>query len=105
MEVAIAGDGEMALQMLARERYDIVLMDMQMPVMDGLTATRLIRAQPGLANLPIVALTANAMAGDRERCMEAGVSDHLSKPVEPDQLFDMLRRWVPACEGAALTGQ
>ena len=105
MEVSIACDGEIALQMLAHDRYDIVLMDMQMPVMDGLTATRLIRAQPGLASLPIVALTANAMAGDRERCLAAGVSDHLSKPIEPEQLFEMLARWVPAYAATELARQ
>ncbi|QDQ29408.1 response regulator [Chitinimonas arctica] len=91
-----AVDGKMALDMLAAKDYDIVLMDMQMPVMDGLTATRHIRAQPRLANLPIIALTANAIQGDRERCLEAGISDHLAKPIEPQQLFDALQRWLPA---------
>jgi HPt (histidine-containing phosphotransfer) domain-containing protein len=67
-------------------------MDVQMPVMDGLEATRAIRAQPRFAKLPIVAMTANAMAGDRERCLEAGMDDYVSKPIDPDELFAAIAR-------------
>ena len=78
-----------------RTAYDLVLMDLQMPVMDGLEATRRIRALPGFATLPILAMTANAMAGDRERSLEAGMNDHITKPIDPDELFDVLLRWLP----------
>jgi len=94
--VIAAENGEEAIRMLNESRYDIILMDMQMPVMDGLTATRLIRQEPQFKDLPIVAMTANAMASDREKCLEAGMNDHLAKPIDPDQLFEALRRWIPA---------
>jgi CheY-like chemotaxis protein/PAS domain-containing protein len=96
LSVDIADDGQMALDRLAKANYDLVLMDMQMPVMDGVTATCLIRKQAHFANMPIVAMTANAMSGDRERCFSAGMNDHLPKPIEPDELFAMLIKWVPA---------
>jgi len=69
-------------------------MDMQMPVMDGLNATREIRRRPELAGLPVVAMTANALDDDRQRCEEAGMNDFLVKPVDPEALWGMLRRWV-----------
>ncbi len=94
LEVDLATDGAMALDKLQRGLYDIVLMDMQMPVMDGLTATRAIRRLPGLGTLPIVAMTANAMAGDRERCLEAGMNDYVAKPIDPDRLMAKLQQWV-----------
>ncbi len=65
-----------------------------MPVMDGVTATREIRKLPKWSTLPIVAMTANAMAGDRDRCIEAGMNDHLTKPIDPDRLWSALRRWI-----------
>jgi len=71
-------------------------MDMQMPVMDGLAATQAIRQDSRFKDLPIIAMTANAMAGDRERCLKAGMNDHLAKPIDPDKLFDALLRWIPA---------
>src|SRR5262249_44753519 len=75
--------------------YDMVLMDMQMPVMDGLAATRAIRQDSKFKGLPIVAMTANAMGGDREKCLEAGMNDYLAKPIDPDKLFQALLRWIP----------
>jgi signal transduction histidine kinase/DNA-binding response OmpR family regulator/HPt (histidine-containing phosphotransfer) domain-containing protein len=94
--VSAADNGEVAIRMLNESKYDMVLMDMQMPVMDGLAATRVIRQNSQFKDLPIIAMTANAMAGDREKCLEAGMNDHLAKPVDPDKLFDALLRWIPA---------
>jgi CheY-like chemotaxis protein len=74
--------------------YDAVLMDLQMPVMDGIEATRVIRSDPRFQNLPIIAMTANAMATDREQCLKAGMNDHIGKPIDPDQLFSVLLRWT-----------
>jgi CheY-like chemotaxis protein len=82
--------------MAVQHPYDAVLMDMQMPVMDGETATREIRKDSRSANLPILAMTANAMAGDRERCLEAGMNDHVPKPIDPKVLFRTLLRWIPS---------
>ncbi len=94
LDVAIAGNGAVAVEMLRDAGFDLVLMDMQMPEMDGLEATRLIRRIPGRENVPIVAMTANAFAEDRAQCMAAGMDDFLSKPVEPDRLFSTLLRWL-----------
>jgi two-component system sensor histidine kinase/response regulator len=101
--VAIAHDGRQALDMLEHERFELVLMDMQMPVMDGIAATRAIRAQPELAGLPVIAMTANAMAQDRAICLAAGMNDHLAKPINPDLLYDMLARWLGAPPPPAVT--
>jgi two-component system sensor histidine kinase/response regulator len=94
LEVELAADGALALAMVQQQRYDIVLMDMQMPVLDGLMATRAIRQLPGMADLPIVAMTANAMAGDREVCLEAGMNDHIAKPIDPGLLQAKLLQWL-----------
>ncbi|MCK6424833.1 MAG: response regulator [Burkholderiaceae bacterium] len=93
--VDVVDDGAQALERLARQPCDLVLMDMQMPVMDGLSATRAIRAQPALAGLPVIAMTANALAQDRLRCLEAGMNDHIAKPFEPEALWALLQRWAP----------
>jgi CheY-like chemotaxis protein len=74
--------------------YDIVLMDMQMPVMDGVTATREIRKDERFKDLPVVAMTANAMQGDRDLCIAAGMNDHVAKPIEPEDLWKMLLKWI-----------
>jgi PAS domain S-box-containing protein len=94
LRVDAAENGEIALAMAQQDSYDIVLMDMQMPVMDGLEATRALRLLPGLEKLPVVAMTANAMDVDRERCLAAGMNDFVSKPVEPDELWRVLLRWI-----------
>ena len=92
--VSIAGDGQEALAILGRERFDAVLMDCQMPVMDGYEATRALRRRPDLKDLPVIAMTANAMAGDRQKVLEAGMNDHVAKPIRIDDLFATLARWV-----------
>ncbi len=92
--VDLADNGEVALRMIASNDYDIVLMDMQMPVMDGVEATRVLRADPRYAELPIIAMTANAMASDHQVCLDAGMNDHIAKPIDPDQLFGVLLRWI-----------
>jgi two-component system, sensor histidine kinase and response regulator len=94
IHVDLAENGEIAVRMSQQNDYDVVLMDMQMPVMDGIEATREIRSDPRLRNLPIIAMTANAMAADREKCLEAGMNDHIGKPIDPDQLFSVLLRWA-----------
>ncbi|NUZ08292.1 response regulator [Piscinibacter koreensis] len=93
--VETAGDGVRAVEMATAGDYDLVLMDMQMPRMSGLEATRAIRSAPGLA-MPIIAMTANAFMEDREACLAAGMDDHVTKPVDPDTLFTTLLRWLPA---------
>jgi two-component system sensor histidine kinase/response regulator len=92
--VDVAVDGQQALDKVQAKPYDLVLMDMQMPVMDGVTATRLIRRIDRLSQLPIVALTANAMPQDQKRCIEAGMNDYLFKPIEPEDLMEKLEQWV-----------
>ncbi|MBP7062884.1 response regulator [Ferrovibrio sp.] len=102
IQVAAAHDGREALHRLDHEQYDLVLMDMQMPVMDGLAATRAIRAQSQFAALPIIAMTANAMAQDRAACLAAGMNDHLAKPINPDLLYDTLARWLAPAASLAM---
>jgi PAS domain S-box-containing protein len=92
--VELAENGEAAVRMVGDKEYGAVLMDMQMPVMDGITATREIRKEGRFARLPIIAMTANAMAGDREQCLEAGMNDHVAKPIDPELLFATLMRWI-----------
>ena len=98
--VEIAEDGQAALQKVQANYYDLVFMDMQMPVMDGLTATREIRRLKRFDRLPIVAMTANAMEQDRRRCLDAGMNDSLTKPIEPAQLWATLLRWIPPLTSA-----
>jgi signal transduction histidine kinase/CheY-like chemotaxis protein/HPt (histidine-containing phosphotransfer) domain-containing protein len=93
-----ANDGLEAMEVLRQAQFDVVLMDCQMPRMDGYEATEAIRereSRQGLMRMPVIAMTANAMAGDRERCLAAGMDDYLSKPVKPSQLENMLRQWLP----------
>ena len=93
-EVEIANNGQEAVDMVAKKNYDIVLMDMQMPVMDGVTATMEIKKDERFKGLPIVAMTANAMQQDKEKCAEAGMVDHVAKPIDPDELFKTLLKWI-----------
>ncbi len=89
--VDVAENGRIAVEKVASRRYDLVLMDLQMPVMDGFAATREIRKLPGMQDLPIVAMTANAMQQDRAECLAAGMNGYLSKPIEPERFWAVLR--------------
>ena len=100
--VEVADNGEIALEKLRAGSYDLVFMDMQMPVMDGVTATRRIRAMKEFDTLPVVAMTANAMEQDRRKCLEAGMNDFLVKPIDPQDMWNILLRWVRA-RGVAST--
>ena len=97
--VDLAENGAEAVRMVRENDYDVVLMDMQMPVMDGIEATRILRANPRFETLPIIAMTANALVSDREMCLEAGMNDHIAKPIDPDQLFGVLLRWIRRPDG------
>ena len=96
--VTVANHGGEAVEMLtAKEEappFDVVFMDMQMPVMDGLTATKVLRTKPYLQKLPIIAMTAHALVEERQRCLDAGMNDHVGKPIDPDVLFATLIRWA-----------
>ena len=91
-----AENGRQALDVLGREPVDLVLMDMQMPEMDGLQATRALRAEPRWARLPVIALTANAFEEDRQACLASGMDEVLTKPVEPELLYAALLRRLEA---------
>jgi signal transduction histidine kinase/DNA-binding response OmpR family regulator/HPt (histidine-containing phosphotransfer) domain-containing protein len=101
LSIDIAENGRDAVEKVAEHNYDLVLMDMQMPVMDGLAATRAIRLKPEFRTLPIIAMTANVMESDREKCTEAGMNDHLAKPIDPEALFASLLRWIKPRAGIA----
>ena len=96
--IGVAQDGAEAVQLAARELPDLVLMDLHMPELDGFAATRLIRAAqlPLVQSLPIIAVTANAMDGDREKCLQAGMNEYISKPVDRIELLSMIERFTSA---------
>jgi len=98
LNVVLANDGQEAVNAVKENEYDAVLMDIQMPVMDGYTATREIRKDERFKELPIIAMTAHAMAGDEEKSLEAGMNGHVAKPIDPDQLFSTLQKWVKPSE-------
>jgi signal transduction histidine kinase/CheY-like chemotaxis protein len=97
-EVVVSSHGGEALDALAQEGFDLVLMDCNMPVMDGYEATRLIRQNPKWQDLPVIALTANAMPEEREHCKSAGMSDYLAKPFHREELISLLDQWIPAVQ-------
>ena len=106
LRVDIAENGQLACEMAALGGYDLILMDMQMPVMDGLEAARAIKSMPAAAGTPIIAMTANVMQADREQCLAAGMVDHIAKPIDPEELLRTLIRWIkpkPAADSAADT--
>jgi two-component system sensor histidine kinase/response regulator len=96
VDVTTAENGQHALDLLGSgPSFDLVLMDVQMPVLDGISATAAIRTRPALSALPVIAMTANAMAEDRQRCLDAGMNDFVAKPIDADQLWRALLRWTP----------
>ncbi len=98
---AVAGDGQEALEMLEHECFDGVLMDCQMPILDGYAATRALRSQPRWRDLPVIAMTANAMVGDRDKALSAGMNDHIAKPIKVEEMFATLARWIrPRTDGS-----
>ncbi len=98
IKVFLASDGQEAVEAVKKNEYDAVLMDVQMPVLDGYEATRVIRSDPRYKELPIIAMTAHAMTGDREKSLEAGMNDHVTKPIDPNQLFATLVKWIQPIE-------
>jgi two-component system, sensor histidine kinase and response regulator len=94
ISVDVVDDGAQAVERLKTASYDLVLMDMQMPVVDGIEATKTIRRDPAFADLPIIAMTANAMEADRQACLAAGMNDHVGKPVDPEELYAVLEGWA-----------
>jgi two-component system, sensor histidine kinase and response regulator len=94
LDVEVAGNGIEAIAKVRAEAFDAVLMDMQMPEMDGIAATQALRKLPEFARLPIIAMTANATAGDKKRCLDAGMNDHVAKPIDPEVLINTLGRWL-----------
>jgi CheY-like chemotaxis protein len=96
LRVETAGDGLAALEMLDRDAYDLILMDIQMPRMNGIEATRAIRARPDGGSVPILAMTANAFEEDRRQCLACGMNDFVAKPVDSEVLFSRLLKWLDA---------
>lgn len=105
-EVSLAEDGAQAVECVRLRAFDIVLLDIQMPVMDGISAARTIRSLgiPRVDSMPLIAMTAHAMSGDREKFITAGMNDYLTKPFEPDELYRVVARWLPRAEVEATAG-
>jgi len=98
LKVTIANNGQEGVDAAKQNQYDAILMDIQMPVMDGYTATSEIRKDERFKELPIIAMTAHAMTGDEEKSLEAGMDDHVAKPIDPDKLFSTLQKWIKPSE-------
>ena len=94
LKVTIANNGQEAIELINELPFDLVLMDMQMPVMDGITATKIIQERDTGLQLPIIAMTANAMLQDKEKCLDAGMVDHIAKPIDPEELYTVLLKWI-----------
>ncbi|TLS73416.1 response regulator [Mariprofundus erugo] len=94
VSLQVVHDGQQLLEAVEHDDFDAILLDLQMPVMGGLEVTRILRSQARFDAVPIIAMTANAMAEDRQRCLQAGMNDHLAKPIHPDKLYDTLVRWI-----------
>ncbi len=99
MVVDIASNGQVCLDMMDKKAYDLILMDIQMPVLDGLATTRIIRNEKKLHHIPIIAMTAHSMAGDQEKSLKAGMNGHLNKPVNPGKLYQALQQFIPGKPG------
>ena len=91
-QVVVAGNGREAVAVASQQSFDMVLMDVQMPEMDGFEATRILRERTGAQTVPIIAMTAHAMQGDREKCLSAGMNAYISKPIRPEELFDTIKQ-------------
>jgi two-component system cell cycle response regulator DivK len=94
-EITEAEDGEQALEAIAKQRPDLILMDIQLPVIDGYTATRKIKADPALRSIPIIAVTSYALSGEETKAREAGCDDYVAKPFSPRQLLAKIRQYLP----------
>jgi CheY-like chemotaxis protein len=95
-EILMAEDGQQGVEMVREKMPDLILMDMSLPVMDGWTATRILKSDPLTARIPVIGLTAHAMAGDREKCLEAGCDDYDTKPVEFARLMEKIEHYLAA---------
>ncbi len=95
LEVIAARDGRSGIEMAAQVRPDLILLDIQLPIVDGYAVARALRSNPELAGLPIVAVTSYAMVGDRERCLEAGCTDYIEKPINADRFIEQIARHLP----------
>ena len=104
-DVVVARSGEEALRHLLKGEFAVILLDVYMPGMDGYETMQQIRARPALANMPLVAVTAKAMRGDRQKCLDAGASDYIAKPVDIELLLALLRVWVQRARGRAAAGR
>ncbi len=98
-DILVANHGRQALEALGSHAFDLVVMDLQMPVLDGLETTRIIRKNPAWSALPVIGLTAHAMPGDRARCLEAGMNEYLAKPVPPAVLYETVARCLEGPPG------
>ncbi|MEG3639145.1 transporter substrate-binding domain-containing protein [Magnetococcus sp. PR-3] len=98
IDVEVANNGKLALDQLQQQSYDLILMDIQMPQMDGFQTTEVIRSHPQWSEIPIIALTAHAFLSDIQQCLSVGMNDHVAKPIDPTKLYETLRKWLPTFE-------